>query len=160
MICVGVDYSGSDAFLGVQSETGIAAVQRIKIQLSPKQIDWTLAQLQLVAIEFTRLAAMGRPDLVLIEAPLMYQNGWTTVKLASVATVLFTKAVEAGLPAKLVNNQTWKKAVLGKGNATKFDSLKYVQGTMGYATKDHNVADALCIAEYGISTLVNHIKPE
>src|SRR6266542_84140 len=110
MICVGIDYSGSDAFLGIQSEDAIIGVDHIKIQLSPNQIDWTRGQISQFVDAYMRVSKF-QPDLVLIEAPLMYQNGWTTVKLASVATVLYLKAVEAGLPAKLVNNQTWKKAI-------------------------------------------------
>lgn len=62
----------------------------------------------------------GVPPRVFIEAPIQGVGGpGATVPQAFVTGAIMAAAGQAGVPIKLVNNQTWKKKGLGKGNINK-----------------------------------------
>ena len=60
------------------------------------------------------------PPVVYLEAPVMGVGGpGATIPQAFISGSLMAACVQAGVPVKLINNQTWKKRALGHGNIGK-----------------------------------------
>ena len=55
------------------------------------------------------------------------------------------------IPVQGVHNGTLKKFITGKGKATKEEMVFFIE-QMGFAPKDHNVADALALLTYYLET--------
>lgn len=81
-----------------------------------------------------------------IEAAIYIQNARTTMEISGVVSVakymLHTKGIEC-IP---VDNRSWKKQILGKGNAGKPDIKKYAVDKWGDIFPEQDYADAACIA--------------
>ena len=86
------------------------------------------------------------PLWVAVEAPIFIQNPRTTMQIASV--VYATKFICAlhKLGYHLVQNKTWKKYTVGKGNASKSDILEYANIFWQTAFAEQDWADAACVA--------------
>lgn len=90
---------------------------------------------------------------VIIEEPPYVQNKKTYSELTQVSGAVLGML---NVPATLVNVSTWKKTVVGNGNATKkaiadFLSREYPRYSERCERQDH--IDATCIALYGRVTL-------
>ena len=87
-----------------------------------------------------------KPLWVAVEAPIFIQNPRTTMQIASV--VYATKFICAlrKLGCQLVQNKTWKKYTVGKGNASKSDILAYANIFWQTAFSEQDWADAACVA--------------
>jgi len=105
---------------------------------------------RLVALRCMKLEAKYKPDLIAIERLRLFHRGMikfeTIVALASLWAII-SDAVS--VPTFTVPTQTWKRVVLGRGNATKDDSVAWVKREYGIDV-NHDVADAICIARFGL----------
>lgn len=84
--------------------------------------------------------------LAAIEAAIYIQNPHTTLAIASVVGCTTFICDRIGLNPILVDNRKWKKELLGKGNASKADILKFAQEKWGDVFEEQDYADAACIA--------------
>ena len=86
------------------------------------------------------------PLWVAVEAPIFIQNPRTTMQIASV--VYATKFICSlhNIDSVLVQNKTWKKYTVGRGNAAKSDILEYANIFWKYSFSEQDCADAACIA--------------
>jgi hypothetical protein len=82
----------------------------------------------------------------------MFKFGFVTGQLESIFRMLNIELYRV-YPVK------WKNSILGKGKHIKQDSVTYCQEhyphipllrTIKSRVPDHNIADAICIAEYGV----------
>lgn len=103
------------------------------------------------------------PFTVFIEAPLMGRAGVrVTIGQAQVQGSLGLAALHSGTDGVYeVNVQTWKKDVVGRGNASKSDVRDAIEGWLasrpssrpGFPTDNQDLCDALAIARYGTGVL-------
>jgi len=86
------------------------------------------------------------PLWVAVEAPIFIQNPKTTMQIASV--VYTTKFICSlyNLDCSLVQNKTWKKYTVGRGNASKSDILEYANIFWQTTFAEQDWADAACVA--------------
>ena len=102
-----------------------------------------------------------------IEAPLVGRGGVkSTLVQAYVSGAVQGMLAEDGWVVHLVPVGTWKKQVVGKGNATKEDVAEWAAGRKtGVVTasdNDQDVIDALALVEYGrqVRDIAEQIKKE
>jgi len=102
-------------------------------------------------------ALLHDADMVWIEDVLIGNNRKYSIGLAqtlgAVLSDLGQVRLHNGLDTRLVNNKTWKKHLLGNGNASKDDVKNYIREVHSeYAPlcgDDQDLFDATCIALYG-----------
>jgi len=85
-----------------------------------------------------------------VEESIYIQNPRTTVQLASVVGCVKFGCYYNGLHLTGVNNRHWKKTVLGNGNASKQDIMKFAVEKWGDVFEEQDFADAACIALWGV----------
>jgi Holliday junction resolvasome RuvABC endonuclease subunit len=96
------------------------------------------------------------PDLqfttyAVIEGAVVGKGGvWSTVSQTYVAGAIIDTLQRYNIPVQIVNNSTWKKVAIGKGNASKEDIANHIK-SMYPTTEFHNqdMCDATGIALYG-----------
>ncbi len=89
-------------------------------------------------------------DWVYIETPVMGVNAKALRDQAIVVGMIRYWLWSQDQPHSLVDNGTWKKAVLGGGKASKEEIAAYAQRVLGMeAGLAQDYYDAACIAEYG-----------
>ena len=95
------------------------------------------------------------PGWCYIEAPVVGRGGARpTVLQSQVDGLIQALALRSGhLECYSVNNKTWKKAIVGNGNASKDDSAKWLASTHPLLSDmvdgDQDLVDAACVAIYG-----------
>ena len=104
-------------------------------------------------------------SLVVYEKMGIWGNPATGMKLVQLATILFVLLSESGFSVKLIRPREWQKDILGelkKGEA-KIISLREADRIFGSKIPhplNHDEADALNIARYGVSHYRKLIKEE
>ena len=86
---------------------------------------------------------------VAIEAPIFIQNPKTTMQIAAVVYTARFICSLYGIECISIQNKSWKKYVLGKGNASKVDIFAYAALMWDKAFEEQDHADAACIALWG-----------
>jgi len=81
-----------------------------------------------------------------VEAAIYIQNPRTTLAIAYVVGGVRVVLQEHSIPHILVDNRSWKKAVVGKGNAKKEDIKTFAVAKWGEVFTEQDFADAACIA--------------
>ena len=81
-----------------------------------------------------------------IEAAIFIQNPRTTMQISSVVACAKYALYRASISVVPVDNRSWKKVILGKGNAGKPDIKKYAVEKWGDIFPEQDYADAACIA--------------
>jgi len=81
-----------------------------------------------------------------IEAAIYIQNARTTMEISGVVSVAKYMLHTKGILCYPVDNRSWKKQILGKGNASKPDIKKYAVDKWGDIFPEQDYADAACIA--------------
>jgi Holliday junction resolvasome RuvABC endonuclease subunit len=106
---------------------------------------------RLVGARMTAHAALGAHAgealVIVVERPNHRSNGMALLGLA----FCVIEAAQAACPGAIVMDcppSTWKAQVLGHGHADKQAALAFA-ADLGHETNDDDVADALCLAEYG-----------
>ena len=81
-----------------------------------------------------------------VEAAIYIQNPRTTLAIAYVVGGVRVVLQEHSIPHILVDNRSWKKDVVGKGNAKKEDIKAFAISKWGEVFSEQDFADAACIA--------------
>lgn len=96
----------------------------------------------------------GKPRFVSVEAPIvgLSRNLRTGLHLSMVAGALAVAARQTGAPTEFVEPSTWKKAVVGRGNADKTQVAQWLaqqRPELFKKASNQDLVDACCIAFYG-----------
>ena len=86
---------------------------------------------------------------VAIEAPIYIQNPKTTMQIAAVVYIARFICHLHGLECVAIQNKSWKKYVLERGNASKQDIFKFANILWKDKFTEQDHADAACIALWG-----------
>jgi len=81
-----------------------------------------------------------------IEKAIYIQNAKATIQIASVVTAIQLACHKQKISCYLVDNKTWKKDIIGKGNSSKQDIMQYAVDKWGDVFTEQDYADAACIA--------------
>ena len=81
-----------------------------------------------------------------IEAAIFIQNPMTTIKLSAVVACAKYALHRAGLSVVPVDNRSWKKTIIGNGNAKKTDIMAHAKKVWGDQFEEQDFADAACVA--------------
>ena len=84
-----------------------------------------------------------------IESAIYIQNAKATIVIASVVAGVKYGLHRGGISFAAVDNNTWKRQVLGRGNAKKSDIMKFAVDLWGDRFPEQDYADAACIALWG-----------
>jgi len=93
-------------------------------------------------------------DLLFVEEPVVagVRNLRTSLKIAQNAGAVFAGS---GIPATFVPVSSWKKEIVGKGNAKKEEIAEFLKikhnEMWANCNEDQNLIDATCVALYGVS---------
>lgn len=87
-----------------------------------------------------------------LESPIVGLGRQTVLKLGQVSGSLIAGFTHAGFPPMLVQPSSWKKEVLGRGNANKEEVARWVEREWPEvhrrAVGDQDALDAACIARW------------
>lgn len=102
----------------------------------------------------------SRPELVVIEKPFI-GNKFSKSPLDIARCVERIKiAILLQYPDAMiveVSNSEWKKAIVGKGNCKKEETIKFINEKFHLKLKDNNVTDAMALSLYGDYLLKNKV---
>lgn len=103
-------------------------------------------------------AQIGRPDSAFVEAPIVGRGGVRTTMVQCFTSGAIQGVLhDEGIPTQIANVSSWKKRVVGKGNATKEEVAKHLRlrwpDLFGSAKGNQDLIDASCIAIYGQSLI-------
>jgi len=96
-------------------------------------------------------ALTRQPDYVYIEEPIYAGSFTATMALGMMIGGLIVVLNDLGIPYSLVGNSTWKKQLIGRGNATKDEVQVWVRARFPEVPEGlrQDVYDAIAIAEWG-----------
>lgn len=96
-------------------------------------------------------ALLPEETLLVCEESLALQNGKTTRVLGNAVGAIWAAHVNYNIFWAWVNVSTWKKDVIGKGNADKDQVKAWVMENMGleFPESEPDFYDAACICRYG-----------
>ena len=141
--------------IGVDLDTKSIIMVEIGL-LGPKWIGGILAKGRRAEDRIEKLAftlitfKIPKVDWVYIETPIMGVNARALRDQAQVVGMLRYRLWELGLPHSLIDNGTWKKAVIGNGHASKEEIAHFAVGVLGMQNGlSQDTYDAACIAQYG-----------
>jgi len=139
------------------------------IDCSSRAVHATLIDDEGVLIECVKFLATGKtaadrfpdiakglaalPDIVYggtvaIEKPIYFKNPHSTISISEVVGAVKGILEMSNIPYKIVDNRVWKKEVIGMGNASKEDIMKYAIKYFSSQFVEQDWADAACIAEW------------
>lgn len=154
LITMGCDYSASAINFGVVKHDAVVVASKFKL---PAKLDKEWLDRFTDYVNNTTYA-YGIEN-VYVEAPWSREipgvRSDTGNKMARTAAIIETVCAHIDVPYTAVYPQTWRSVVYGKGKGmpkaavAKQMALDYVLYTYGHETKDHNEAEAICIATYG-----------
>lgn len=112
----------------------------------------------------------GETATVFLEAPVLGRGGpGSTIPQAQVSGALLAGAGISGTRIMLVNNQTWKKEVCGKGNMNKDQITAWLKENhrdfhdfcIHNDKVDQDLVDSVCITLYGqkVMGMTERVKP-
>ena len=95
--------------------------------------------------------AGGEPSRVWVfcEEPLALKNGKTTRLLSLAAGALWDRGAITGVEWVWVDVATWKRVIIGNGNADKAEIAAWVQFHLGKTYDEADHYDARCLLELG-----------
>jgi Holliday junction resolvasome RuvABC endonuclease subunit len=103
---------------------------------------------------FYYLESLNGAAVVYMEAPLVGRNVASTIVQAQVGGAVIAAARNSATELVLVNVGSWKKQVVGKGNALKEDAAAWLEKNWPeayhLAQGDQDLVDAACINRYGV----------
>ena len=151
----GVDYGLRRVAIAVPSAGILVDVDRA---VRGKPCD-ALDALEVLADTYCNAVIRTRVELVAIEAPIvgMSRNVRTGLQLGMVAGALSSAALRTGSKVIIVEPSTWKKAIVGNGNANKDDVSDYLarkHPRLHERTATQDAIDATCLALYAMERLV------
>ena len=81
-----------------------------------------------------------------IEAAIFIQNPKTTIAIANVVGAVWAFLLDQDINTSIIDNRSWKKEIIGKGNSSKDDIKKFAEEKWGDKFPEQDYADAACIA--------------
>tara|TARA_R110000824_G_scaffold11841_3_gene52094 strand:- start:15469 stop:15957 length:489 start_codon:yes stop_codon:yes gene_type:complete len=96
--------------------------------------------------ELSKITYIKQIEFASIEAAIFIQNPKTTIAIANVVGVAWAFLLKEGITTSIIDNRSWKKEIVGKGNAKKEDIKKYAIEKWGDKFPEQDYADAACIA--------------
>jgi len=97
--------------------------------------------------EFSKdISKIKEVEFASIEAAIFIQNPKTTIAIANVVGAVWAFLLEQDINTSIIDNRSWKKEVVGKGNAKKEEIKKYAIDKWGEKFPEQDFADAACIA--------------
>jgi hypothetical protein len=146
---VGIDPSSKKLAFCV-TEPGCKPVV-FKLGLPEGVLQATGAAFEEAFLFFSRLSRSN--PRVYMEAPLVGRSAYSTIVQAQVGGAVMAAACRSGTYLKMVNVNSWKKKVVGKGNATKEDVSAWLKDNwkMAYTlcSGDQDLIDASALNRYG-----------
>jgi Holliday junction resolvasome RuvABC endonuclease subunit len=85
-------------------------------------------------------------NMAAIESAIYIQNAKATIAIASIVAGVKYGLHRLGISFAAVDNNTWKRQVIGKGNAKKADIMAFAVAKWGEVFPEQDYADAACIA--------------
>ena len=97
-----------------------------------------------------------KPDKVFIEDSIYVANFKTSKALSeSIGNVKLLCRLNQ-IPFELVSNKTWKKEIIGNGNASKADIKKFVlEQKPDLIDEPQDIFDSFCVAKFGVRNELN-----
>ena len=111
----------------------------------------------------TRVMTRGVTPVAFIERPFLSgsaANPTTTIGMAETVGIIRASVIWTA-PSTMVNPSSWKKALVGKGNATKEEARYWLEDTIGKEKVDsmsEDEVDAMCIGYYGQGVIDGEIS--
>jgi Holliday junction resolvasome RuvABC endonuclease subunit len=97
--------------------------------------------------EFSKdISKIKEVEFASIEAAIFIQNPKTTIAIANVVGAVWAFLLEQDINTSIIDNRSWKKEIVGKGNAKKEEIKKYAIDKWGEKFPEQDFADAACIA--------------
>ena len=97
--------------------------------------------------EFSKdISKIKEVEFASIEAAIFIQNPKTTIAIANVVGAVWAFLIEQDINTSIIDNRSWKKEIVGKGNAKKEEIKKYAIDKWGEKFPEQDFADAACIA--------------
>ena len=97
--------------------------------------------------EFSKdLSKINQVEFASIEAAIFIQNPKTTIAIANVVGAVWAFLLEQAITTSIIDNRSWKKVIIGKGNSSKDDIKKFAEEKWGDKCPEQDYADAACIA--------------
>lgn len=108
---------------------------------------------------FNDSIGLGPDDVVWLEEPVMGKSVRPTIVQSYVSGMVQGTVARTGARIHLVNNKTWKKVVVGNGNASKEDTTAFLKRHFPSCVRicgaDQDLYDAAGLAIYGAATEVD-----
>ena len=144
---LGLDCS-SKAVHGVIVTEDEAIIHKLKFDSTPKDsFDNRLFQIfDKFSVYLNQELEYNNIQCAAIEAAIYIQNARTTMEISGVVSVAKYLLHTKNILCYPVDNRSWKKQILGKGNVKKPDIKKFAIDKWGDIFPEQDYADAACIA--------------
>ena len=97
--------------------------------------------------EFSKeLSKINQVEFASIEAAIFIQNPKTTIAIANVIGAAWAFLLEQSINTAIIDNRSWKKTIIGKGNSSKDDIKQFAIEKWGDKFPEQDYADAACLA--------------
>jgi len=150
VVTIGVDIGGTTGVAIVRDSKLLHSTVRKLKGARPERLTH-LREFIIENIKRTRKRAQYKDvdiDIIQYEKP-FNMNIKTHATLCMYAGVLEQVADEYGIKVRGIDNRTIKRAMIGRGNATKADMMKHAERLAGKRCVWQDEADAIVIAFYG-----------
>lgn len=134
---VSIAWANVDGWRGVETRSFNPALR------DGQRLDHIYAETYRLGSELVELRPS--PELVLVEQP--FGNNVPPVSYLAMGVIMLAAVRATGATVRSVPPPTWKRAALGKGNATKDEVLAWARSMAGYTGELYDESDALGIAE-------------
>lgn len=150
MLTIGFDCN-SKSIAGVLLNSKCEFLNSIFVQSNAKTWDGRLTVLTLELEKYNAfLSKKSVVPIAYIETPIYMQNIKATNSIARVVGIVHSWLIRNNIYDFEVDVKSWKKAVLGNGNAKKEDIMKFAKSRWDDKILNQDIADAACIAMYGV----------
>ncbi len=146
---LGIDPGTRVAGYGVVVSDGRGEVRAISVgawRLDEKQT--LAARLATLAIEFRRVVALNKPDIVCVELPFVSNNARSALVLGTARGVILSEAHQCGLGIAEIAATSAKKTITGNGYAEKERVRRTLEALLkaNLSELPYDATDALAIA--------------
>jgi Holliday junction resolvasome RuvABC endonuclease subunit len=139
--------------LGVDAstKTGLACLDGDEVIVSLLTIPGVTGfeRLQLIAKNFDRYLEAWKPGVAYIEDYALGLNGGTIITQVEIGTVLRICLHDHGIPWRLINPNSLKLWITGKGNAKKPAMAEAAEKRWGFVSSSNDIIDGYCLARMG-----------
>lgn len=157
LISIGADYSATQVWLAVLDDKKVVhAFGSADVGLEESEYEFFWQSLKAV---LASISSNFECQWLYLERPFVnnQHRSYSGLQMMRMCTYIETAAYACDITTTLVNPQSWRKVVFGNGRPDDRKELArfHVAHEFGYETtlkKDHNICEAICIAEYGNKT--------